>query len=517
MDNTIRRRVLVGTLSNYVNKFVALTGLFFLTPFILREIGSELFGLWTLVGSVVAYGALLDFGIATAVTKYVAEFYSQGDTEKANSLIATSLWLYSGIGFSAIVLSGVLAYVFPFIFNIPVEQHDLAMWMVLLSGIGLGISLPAAIGNAILKGLQRYDLANAVNTIGFLIYIVSVVIVLLLGGGILGIVAINIPLTILLQIPTIWLVKRSAPELRFSLKAAKAGLVRAVASFSSALFIINIAEQLQTKTDEIVIGSFMPIRNVTPYAISRRLSETPRMLSDQFIRVLLPVASQLNAEKNQDQLRRMYLASTRIGLASFLPVATGVAVLAAPFLTAWVGAEFAQYAYLVWILALASLFATSQWPAGVILQGMSKHRYLAFTSLASGLANLILSLILVQRIGLLGVALGTLIPVTIEALFFVLPYAMREIGVRPWEAVREMVLPALVPTIPMFIVLYLLRETLRPGSIWMILFVAGIGLLVYLVGYLSMKATTLEREFGRDLAVSLYQAARSHLRSISGS
>jgi len=89
----LRRRVLVGTISNYASKIVTLIGLFFLTPFILRELGRDLFGLWTLVGSVVAYGALLDFGIATAVTKYVAEYHSRGEMEEANRLIATSLWL----------------------------------------------------------------------------------------------------------------------------------------------------------------------------------------------------------------------------------------------------------------------------------------------------------------------------------------------------------------------------------------------------------------------------------------
>jgi O-antigen/teichoic acid export membrane protein len=513
----LRKRVLVGTISNYTNKIVTLIGLFFLTPFILRELGRDLFGLWTLVGSVVAYGTLLDFGIATAVTKYVAEYESQGEIEETNSLIATSLWLYSGIGLAVMVLSGALAYIFPLVFQVPPEQLEISMWMVLISGIGLGISLPAATGSAILKGLQRYDLANLVDTGGFLIYIFSVIAVLASGGGILGIVAINIPLTIFLQIPTIWLIRRTAPEIRFSLRGAKKRLVHQVASFSSALFVINVAKQLQTKTDEIVIGGFMPIRNVTPYAIARRLGETPKMLADQFIRVLLPVASQLNAEQNQGQLKNVYMASTRLGLASFLPVATGVVVLAAPFLTAWVGAAYAEYAYLVTILAIASLFSTSQWPAGIILQGMAKHRYLAIISIVSGLANIILSLILIQRIGLLGVALGTLIPAIFEAVFFVLPYAMREIGVGLKEALSDMILPALLPALPMSAVLYALREVLRPDHLLSILLVAGIGLLVYLAGYLSMRATTMEREFGRELAVNLYQVARTRLKNVSGS
>jgi O-antigen/teichoic acid export membrane protein len=231
----------------------------------------------------------------------------------------------------------------------------------------------------------------------------------------------------------------------------------------------------------------------------------------------LPVVSQLNAEQNRGQLRNVFTASTRLGLASFLPVGIGVVVLAAPFLTIWVGAPYAEYAYLVLILAVASLFSTSQWPAGVILQGMAKHRHLAIISIGSGIANLVLSLILVQRIGLLGVALGTLIPAIFEAVLFVLPYAMREIGVGLREALADMILPAVLPAIPMAAVMIVLREILQPDSFLSIVLVAGIGLMAYLVGYLSMRATTMEREFGRELATNLYQVARTRLKNVSGS
>jgi hypothetical protein len=94
---------------------------------------------------------------------------------------------------------------------------------------------------------------------------------------------------------------------------------------------------------------------------------------------------------------------------------------------------------------------------------------------------------------------------------------MREIGVGLKEALSDMILPALLPALPMSAVLYALREVLRPDHLLSILLVAGIGLLVYLAGYLSMRATTMEREFGRELAVNLYQVARTRLKNVSGS
>src|SRR5213078_2168691 len=108
--------------------------------------------------------------------------------------------------------------------------------------------------------------------------------------------------------------------------------------------------------------------------------------------------------------------SSRLTLAIFIPVGCVLAVLTRPILTAWVGAAYADYAHLVIILTLAGLINTSMWPAASILQSMSRHRPLAAMSLGSGLVNVALSIALVHRFGLTGVALGTLIPTAAECL-----------------------------------------------------------------------------------------------------
>src|SRR2546430_3639889 len=76
-DALIYQRVLCNIFSNYVGALVALGTGVFLTPFILHKLGSSDFGLWVLVGAVVVYGSLLDFGIGGAVIKYVFFFQAE--------------------------------------------------------------------------------------------------------------------------------------------------------------------------------------------------------------------------------------------------------------------------------------------------------------------------------------------------------------------------------------------------------------------------------------------------------
>jgi O-antigen/teichoic acid export membrane protein len=295
------------------------------------------------------------------------------------------------------------------------------------------------------------------------------------------------------------------------LRGASRSLLKTVTSFSSTLFVINAASQLQTKTDEIVIGISLPIADVTPYSIARRLSELPQLLTEQFMKVLMPLASQLQAEHDDRRLRALYLTSTRLTLAVFLPLALGVVILAQPFIAVWVGAPYGQYAYLVLILTAASFMMTSQWPAGAILLGMGRHRILAVITLGSALVNLGLSLTLVHPFGLAGVALGTLIPATIENLGCVLPYAMRVNKVSLRLVLTEIYLPTLLPAVPMSAVLYGLRELFQPASYVSIAAIGGAGLLVYLLGYVLIGAGQTERQFGRDTLLAAIRFTRTHL------
>ena len=69
----LRRRVARHTLSNCVGRGLMLAIGFFLTPFLLHRLGPPHYGLWLVVGSVMAYGELFELGITGSVIKYLAE------------------------------------------------------------------------------------------------------------------------------------------------------------------------------------------------------------------------------------------------------------------------------------------------------------------------------------------------------------------------------------------------------------------------------------------------------------
>jgi O-antigen/teichoic acid export membrane protein len=513
-DRVIRRRVIAGTLSNYAGQIFAFAVLFLLTPFILGRLGPGLYGLWALISSVLAYGSLLDLGIWGAVVKYVAQYRAEGRPELARRVVATAFGLYSLLGLVAIGLSLAVAPLFPRLFQAPAGQEELASRLVVLMGVGVGLALPAMLPQAALRGLQRYDLVNAADMAGLAFSAVATVVVLLMGGGVVGLVIVNIVSLAVTMGPALFFIRRVAPDLLFGPADFDRGMVRQVLGYSWPLFVRDVAGRLQTRTDEITIGAFMAVAAVTPYNLARRLSEASYILTRQFMKVLLPLASELHAEQELGRLRLLLTAGSRLTLAISLAIGLPLIFLAGPLLTAWVGPEFAGNDHLVALLTAAGILAASQWPAMAVLQGMARHRVLAASSLLAGLANLALSVALVRPLGLTGVALGTLLPTAAEAALFVVPYTLKVTGVRPGEAVRSILLPALLPAAPMAATLYLLGRLVQPESLPAIGLVAAAGLLVYGSLYVAVGAGELERASYRSALAGGLRFAAAQLRRL---
>lgn len=505
------RRALIGAASNYAGKLFWIATWLFLTPFILSRLGPTDYGLWVLMGSVVAYGALLDFGIGNTLVKYVAEHHARNDTGRIRELIATSLWLYSALGAAAFALCLAVAPLVPDLIDVPPAERAKTVWIIVLTGLAVGVSTPCVTAIAVLRGLQRYDVVNLLESAGTLLFAAAVVGVLLSGGGVLGLMASITVVTLVMQAVSLWCLHRVAPQIRVGWRGASRVLARQIVAFSTPLFVSQAAAHLKGKTDEFVIAGFLLLRAVTPYSITRKLSEVGQLLTEQFVKVLLPLASELHADNDQARLRGLYLMSSRLSLAVFLPIACALVVLAPAVLTLWVGAEYAQYAYLVTILTAASLVETSQWPANFILQGMGRHRPLAVYAACGGIANLVLSIALVGRLGLAGVAIGTLIPVIFECFAATLPYTMRTLGVRASEVLRQVFLPTLLPAIPALIVMEALRRAVDVSSVTSVALVAGAGCALYAVEYLCLGASRIEREVGRRLLSGAFRLARARL------
>jgi hypothetical protein len=112
---------------------------------------------------------------------------------------------------------------------------------------------------------------------------------------------------------------------------------------------------------------------------------------------------------------------------------------------------------------------------------------------------------------LMGVALGTLIPTTIVCIGFVTPYAMRVMGVDVMALYTRVLQPAILPAIPMGIIMLLLTKVLAVYSLFILLLIAGVGSLTYVAGYLLLKENDYERKLFISIVENITVLAKSRL------
>ena len=279
-------------------------------------------------------------------------------------------------------------------------------------------------------------------------------------------------------------------------------------SYCCSASTIDVAGRLHNKTDEFVIAVFGPLSAVTPYALARRLGEVTGLAATQCAKVVMPLASELEATDRIHKLRKLYIVASRMALAIATPVAVVLGVSGGTILSLWVGPAYADQGALVAVLAAASLLNTSQWPAAEILQGITKHRIVAWTSIGAGVANVTLSILLLPVFGLMGVALGTLIPIVISSMCVVMPFANRTLNVSWSTALREIWLPGIAPAVPAALVLLALNGQVETSNIITMSASIAIAALVYAIGYLSMPPTTAERALVVDLMSSGSRSVR---------
>jgi hypothetical protein len=103
------------------------------------------------------------------------------------------------------------------------------------------------------------------------------------------------------------------------------------------------------------------------------------------------------------------------------------------------------------------------------------------------------SIFLVRSFGLTGVALGALIALVVMSLGFFVPYIMRVMNVSAGELVMGALIPATVPIVPMSIVTSISKELRDMASLLSLVSVTVIAISIYLIMYLALGASNIER------------------------
>ncbi len=466
-ESNIRRILVRNTTWNYVGFAVNLAANLLLFPIAVARMGEAATGIWLLIGSIGGYMGLLQLGLSPAMAQFAAAHIARREHEALNRTVSTAMALVLGLGSFALLPIPAVPWLLD-LFSIPPALHHDATIAFTLGFVGVPLQMPGHVFNAVLGASQRQDRCTQAWIFSLTGKLVGITALLSWGFGLAAVMWLETALIVLANLLLAAFAFASVPGLRLSARRISRANARDLLSLGGWMFISALSALVIEQTDRIVIGLFLAIEYVTYYSAAWKLYMLVFAVSTTLVQAVGPVAAALHAHGDVSGLQRLWLRMTKYTAALSWPLAWTLGLCAGPILHLWVGPTFAQYHQVVQVL-LASFVVTAHNHVafGILgamrLVGPVARRY----AVPQALLNLILSVWLVQHFGILGVAIGTMLPaVALEYTF--LSFALAQVGLRWTDVWRHVVRPTALPACIAFAPAAAIYGILGPQSWWLL-------------------------------------------------
>lgn len=405
--------------SNWAGFAVQAAVTLILTPVVLENLGTARYGIWALVMGLTGYYGLFDLGVRAGMAQYMTRYLASEDYQRMNGIASTAFLALVVLGCFTVVVTLLVTLFAPSIFNIPNEVTVEAQWCILVLGLSAAAQFAFYPFASVFSVVQRYDVINGVVIPLRLLSAVAVYVALNSGGGLLALAIVTAVVDQVMFV-TLWrLAYRVLPELDIRPRNSSRESIRPIVSFGFWSFFINGANRLKSKMDIIIIGLFMPVSAIAPYALALGMAGYLEQMFTPIGNVFYPTITHLDAVGESSRMKSVYLVGTRMMMLLAIALGCISAAWAADFFRIWLGSSFsANEAYstpatLYYWLVIPAVCASSQRIGNQVCLGTRKIRLLATIVTCEVLLKVGLSVLLVQRYGLIGIALGTLIPVVL--------------------------------------------------------------------------------------------------------
>lgn len=516
-SNSSERRIAINTAGRYVSIVISAITAFFLTPFLIHSVGKAAYGLQALSGQAVQFISLAATAVSLSYDRFAATAYARGDTGKMNAVLSIGLRL-SLVSASALFLAALVTALFArSLFGLPPELVRDARLVLAILGASAACHIVNGVWKAPLFITQRFYLESVGSIIAYVGAAAGVVVLFHLVGP-------SIVLCVLLfaglRVGMEWccvipLARRALPDMHVTLRApwTRRDFI-GILSFSGLNFLAQAGSLLYYATDSIIISNLheLGIAAVTDYNVAQRWDPQIRMVITSFVGVLTPLMTNDAATGNLLRLRNTILRGTRYSLLLALLPCVVLSVLAEPFFHFWLKSAFSPVSVDVMRVILVGLIVSIPGLVGYeALYATGRLALAVVATLGGGILNVLLCVVLVKvaHLGLLGVALGSVISIFLVNGVCIPLLVRRATGLALSHFFGGGCARAILGAVPLAAFALLLRRLWVPSSLVVVLVQAGLSALAYAVCVWGISLTGEDRSKVRRAVRSLLASART--------
>ncbi len=385
----------------------------FYTPVMIRLMGNSEYGLYNTVSSLISIIALLNLGFGSSYIRYYSDLKSKNDSYGIYRLNGMFLLIFSFISIIVIVCGSFLINNLKLVFSagLTSEEYEIAKKLFTVLIINLAISIPMNIFTCIITARESFVFFKLVSLLKTIASPLLALPLLLLGfrsfGMVISILIISVACDILYLVYVFLFLKE-----RFIFNNFDVCLFKDIFSYTILIAIHLVVDQINWNVDKVLLGRFKGTSDVAVYSVGYSLYAHYMTLGLAFVNLFFPrvhsvVSSGFERIKLREKLTDIFSKVGKIQFVILAPVALGFVFWGKAFINFWVGKEYSISYYVALLLIIPGSIDIIQ-NIGIEIQRAQKlHKFRAIVYIIMAVVNVVVSIILCPRFGVIGCAFGT--------------------------------------------------------------------------------------------------------------
>lgn len=403
-ENGSKKQLKIGALISYISIFIHIVSAMIYSPWMLRMIGSSHYGLYSLASSLINL-FLLDFGISSAVTRFVSKYLAEGKQDKVDALLGVVYKIFFSLAV-AMCVPLVIVYFFIEQIYVALTPAEIVVFknVYIIAAVFNVVSFPfSASLNGIMTSYEKFIQMKLCDIGNKLLTILLIVIALLNDHGIYALVAINAAMNLVCYVAK-GIVIAKTTNVRVNLRYWDGGLVREIFGFSVWVLLNSICSRLVLNFCPNILGITAGTFAITVFSFASTLEGYTYNFASAIDGMFIPQISRIIYGKKGDSEKLLTLM-TKVGSFQFTVsglILAGFIVVGKRFVSLWIGDTYIDVYYCAVLLMLPVPFYTAQQVGKSAMTVSNKVRYITYVNIVKALVNLVAVFITSKYFGVIG-------------------------------------------------------------------------------------------------------------------
>lgn len=436
------RQIKLGAILSYVAIAINILCGILYTPWMISSIGRENFGLYTLANSVITL-FVFDFGLSSAVTRFIARYLAEGRQDKADRCIGLVYRLYFVIDIVLLLIMTLVYFYIPYIYReLTADEIEKFKVIYVIAATYSVLSFPFIPVNGILKAHEKFIQLQLCDVLHKLFVVGSMAVCLLNGYGLYALVLVNAAAGIITILLKLFCIYKFTPQ-RVAWSYFDKLELKKIAGYSGWVTVISLSQRCIFSLAPSILGFFSGSAAIAVLGIAITIEAYTFTFANAINGMFLPMVARIVSSDKGNVLPLMIRVG-RIQIFIVGLVVFGFLCLGNSFIYNWVGEEFSNSFICALLLIFPSFLHLPQQIGQETIYASNKVKKLAFVFIIMAVSNLLGAFLLAPSLGAVGICISIFIAYIVRTVGMdIILY--RDLQIDVFEFIKKTYLAVMAP------------------------------------------------------------------------